>query len=226
MMRRRLFPIGVAMTLVALSTARLAGATDQTSATYRVVADVFTGANPALACQSYDAKAGLSVAQVGVVGYQASPSYRLELGYQAASEGFDTDADGIPDADDPDTDGDGLANALDTPGAFGTSAYLTDSDNDGQDDYQEWIAGTAGNDPNDRFRVQAIERSTGASAALRWRGVAGRRYAIEGATNLLSAAAWKARGATNLTVSGDTTFADTNAAPSRLHYRVKASLVP
>jgi len=57
-----------------------------------------------------------------------------------------------------DMDKDGLSD-LDEVVDFGTSPTNVNTDGDGHDDYQEWIADTDGTDSNDYFRITAIAQT-------------------------------------------------------------------
>lgn len=63
-------------------------AAGQTSATYRVVADVFCSAVPRLAVGSAGYQVSLSVGQFSVAGEQAGSSYSAADGYQATTEAW------------------------------------------------------------------------------------------------------------------------------------------
>ena len=116
-----------------------------------------------------------------------APTYVVSLGFQPMILGLDTDRDGIPDAEDWDDDGDGLSDSIDprpydsdndgknnfadndddndglddgAEAVFGTSWITPNTDADPHDDFQEWIAGTDGCDPNDFFHIAALDLNT------------------------------------------------------------------
>ena len=228
-------PLVIALTVVMLCSI-LAGrsvAAGQTSRTYRVVADVFTGANAGLAVGASRCQASLSVGQSAIAGRQASATFSVPEGYQATTEGFDTDYDGVPDSVDADDDGDGVPDVVDgrpydTDGdgmnnigdpdddneglpdeeehRFGTSWIDPNTDDDAHDDYEEWIAGTDDTDSNSFFRiVDVISRADGMTR-IEWAGVQGRTYTLLATNELTGAASWETLWSTNVAVSGATAY--------------------
>ncbi|MBN1675807.1 MAG: hypothetical protein JXR37_32485 [Kiritimatiellae bacterium] len=229
---------------VAIPLAAALGA-GQSSADFTVAADVFTAANTGSGVGSAAFQMSVSVGQRAVAAEQtAGGDFALEAGFQAASEGFDSDCDGIADADDPDADGDGIADAVDPrpydtdedgennvtdadddgdgltdeqEWLFGTSRVEANTDGDAHDDYQEWIAGTSGTDSGSVFEVSALDKGTGDSIEIQWQGVAGRTYEVQSATNLVgTGVVWNTESTTNVTASGPITYG--NPSPPVLHY--------
>jgi hypothetical protein len=91
------------------------------------------------------------------------------------------------------------------------SADFTDPDNDGMNNWQEWIAGT---DPTDPLSVLSMVSATKSptSATVTWESTSTRSYFIQRASELGAQPAF-ATIVTNVTGrSGTTTFTDTNAA--------------
>ena len=83
--------------------------------------------------------------------------------------------------------GDGISNQWrqEQYGTPGGPAADEDSDDDGQDNLREYIAGTRPLDPHSLFAVESLAPAPGAPLELRWPFAAGRRYTVYGTTNLL-----------------------------------------
>lgn len=97
---------------------------------------------------------------------------------------LDTDADGVPDENDPDNDNDGLCDGTELAGtafvpATPSDPVARDSDRDGAADGAEAAAGT---NPADARSVLSISglRAGRATALLRWKGRGGMTYEIVG----------------------------------------------
>lgn len=220
-------------------------AAGQSSASYEIVADVYCGANANVGAGSASYQMSRSVAQFSVVNQEsAGGTFALQPGYQATTEGFDSDGDGTVDETDPDTDGDGIPDTTDgTPydfdadgdnnvtdpdddddglsdadeAGFGTSHLNPNTDGDPHNDNEEWIAGTSGTDSNSYFQVDLIDRANFDTVTVECQGVAGRTYTLGAATNLLgTSVTWAAQGATNVTAPGTVTF--TSPADAALRY--------
>jgi hypothetical protein len=217
-----------------------------------VAAHVFCSAASPTAVGSARYQVSLSVAQWGVVGSQGGSTRDLELGFQAAAGGLDSDYDGVADGDDLDSDGDGIADSEDVrpydtdndglnnlvqdddddgegledseEWPFGTSLVIRDTDGDGFDDLAEWIAGTGGTDPDDCFRISGMLAAQ-AAVDIEWLGVAGRRYEILGIADLLSTGEWSVVGETNVTVSGPVVLTDMSPSGQGF-YKARVSLWP
>jgi len=225
-------------------------AAGQRSASYGVAADVFTQGDSALAVGSATYQISVSVGALTVSGAPATGgTVRLIPGYQATTEGYDTDGDGFPDDRDPDSDGDGLADADDSlpydtdndglnnlvmdedddgdgladceEWAFGTSPVNANTDGDPHNDYEEWVADTRGNDPNDFFRIKAVALQKD-GIAIAWSGISGRRYDVKAVPDLSATGEWATIWTTNPAVSADITYAPSGSL-ARAFFRLRVS---
>ena len=101
----------------------------------------------------------------------------------------------------------------------GSADYL-DSDGDGMNNWQEWIAGT---DPTDALSLLRLlpPPLTGTNMTVSWQSVAGVTYFLERSTNLVASPCFTCV-ATNLPGQpGTTIYTDTNAVESgQFYYRV------
>lgn len=100
------------------------------------------------------------------------------------------------------------------------SADFVDSDGDGMNNWQEYIAGT---DPTDPTSVLEIVSGPSASSQdITWASVSSRTYSIERSTNLNSLNSFSILQSNIAGVYGTTTFTDTNMTGSRqFYYRVR-----
>ncbi len=244
------FPLCACQLLLLIYSPPFAGAGGQTSETFRVVADVFAQSPSVLAVGSATFQASLSIGQRSLSSPPSSgPGIVLASGYQATTEGFDTDYDGIPDSLSPDADGDGIPDESDPmpydtdndglnnltfdsdddndgladaeEWLFGTALARRDTDTDGQDDYQEWIAGTRGNDAADFFHIASLSRD-GTRVLITWNGVAGRRYLVLSTNDLRSSADWAQLWSTNVNTSGEVTY-PYDAVPTPTFFKLRVS---
>lgn len=243
----RLIAVG-AVTLTACAANLYAAG--QGSASFQVVADVFLNADAEPAAWSANYQASASVAQRSAAGdSMTGGSITLAPGYQATTEGFDTDGDGTPDASDTDSDADGIADASDASpydtdsdgtsnladadddndglsdedeSGFGTSWVKTDTDADTQSDYHEWIAGTDGNNSGNLFGIANFARSGTGIVSVTWAGVAGRSYVVVATNTLTGSADWPILFSTNATGSSNITYSGSSAFTQDF-YRLKVS---
>jgi len=233
----------------------LAFAAGQSSPSYHVEADVRCGANANVGAGSASFQLSHSVAQFSVVApLNISATYTVEPGYQPQTDGFDSDGDGTPDTADADTDGDGTPDTADaTPYDYdddgrnnvtdpdddgdqladviecevGTSPLNPNTDGDPHNDYEEWIAGTGGDDSNSFFAVTQFELTGADTVTVEWQGVSGRTYTLGSATNLLDGTnvVWSTQATTNVTVDGTATL-DTSATAGPRFYRLTVEQTP
>jgi len=116
-----------------------------------------------------------------------------------------------------DTDGDGIPDDWETDNFGGPTNAIADadSDTDGADNYDEYIAGTGPNSSNSVLAITSFEANTNtATLVFRWPSVTGRVYSIWMATNALNdytqhigslAATAPTNGYTNMAPSSDGT---------------------
>jgi hypothetical protein len=100
------------------------------------------------------------------------------------------------------------------------SADNADPDDDRLNNYHEWRAGT---NPTDSASVLRLRQPmlVGSDLVVTWESVLGRRYIVEGSTNLALPASFGSVAANILGQPGTTTYTHTNAAGSTLRfYRV------
>lgn len=203
-----------------------AEAANQSSATYHVTADVFCRDMPALAVGSARFQQSLSVGQRAPVGKQSGASFQVEAGYQATTEGFDTDADRIPDNADQDDDRDGLADAADG------RPYDTDNDglnnlgqdaDDDNDSFADWVerlvTATDPLDPADFLALLNASR-TGSQIVASWRSVAGNnRYWLHRSVSVTNPV-WQPVAGPVTATGRVATATDTNPPVGRAFYRI------
>ena len=236
-----------AFALVTVSVSVNSMAAGHQSASYKVVADVFCISRSELMVGSGKYQLSVSLGQGSACGCAAkdgSSVHQLESGYQATSEGFDTDGDSTPDSFDGDSDGDGTADAEDprpydtdddsvnnladpdddndglsdlVEWEFGTSWVKGDSDQDGQNDYTEWVAGTDGNNASNLFEVSGVSVDETSRVRVEWWGVAGRTYKVLGAQELNAAEPWQDLFSTNMVLSTNVTYEDPSPPDCRFY---------
>jgi hypothetical protein len=221
--RRRAKGLGLAAALLPC----VVWAAGQGSASYRIEADVFEEASPAMAACAAHAQGSLSVEQAGVVGPIGSASYRIELGFQAATLGLDTDGDGLEDGSDPDADGDGVEDALDglpyDTDNDGLGNFLDpDDDNDGHSDVVEALR--THTDPLNAADVLHLVRVVRAApnSVVWWASEPGVEYWVDRAAVLTNEAAWVEIGGpvTGAGAGDETSLTHSNAPPTGF-YRVR-----
>jgi hypothetical protein len=100
------------------------------------------------------------------------------------------------------------------------SADYVDSDGDGLNNWQEWIAGTVPTDASSALRLLTPTRGA-PGLMLTWQSVANRTYFLERATNLDAAPPYSLLTSNLVGQAGTTTYTDTNAVgPGPFFYRV------
>ncbi len=133
-----------------------------------------------------------------------------------ASMTADSDHDGLPDEWE-------IAHGLDPLDATGNNGALGDPDDDGMNNWQEYVAGTDPQNPQDYLRFDSVTIS-GNNCLLQFTRHAGRAYAIEKLDALGSQDTWTSV-QENITGSGGYTFYDPLGASQRF-YRLRASPSP
>ncbi|HEY8241381.1 MAG TPA: DUF5110 domain-containing protein, partial [Kiritimatiellia bacterium] len=120
-----------------------------------------------------------------------------------------------------DADGDGLANTNEY--LSGGNPVRSDTDEDGMDDLEEFIAGTSLTNAASYLFIESETRvETNNTVVITWTAVTGRTYEVFYATNLLAGAGWQTLDTfTNVTGTGEVSVADTNVSVERT-YRVGA----
>ena len=126
----------------------------------------------------------------------------------------DTDTD----INNPDSDNDGIQDGYEVGNGLNplVNDALADFDQDGCNNFSEWIAGTKADDGADVFKVQAASSTpAGEGNAIHWDSVQGRLYSIYTHTNLLTD--WPSTPVDQ--VQGDgTPKVYTNSEPGNLRY--------
>lgn len=220
-------------------------AAGQTSETFGVSADVFNAADSSLSAGSVSMQGSASVSQHSLVEVQTSASFTVFSGYQAATGGFDSDYDGIPDSMDTDDDGDGVPDSADGyPGdtdgdgsrnladadddddqladteehSAGTSLILADTDGDTYTDYEEAVVtGTRATDSNDYLQVSGI---VSPGAVITWDAVTGKIYHIWGRSSLTGAGDWSDLSGPVTAAVVSMSWTNTGPAATQLNYRI------
>jgi hypothetical protein len=91
------------------------------------------------------------------------------------------------------------------------SADYADSDGDGMNNWQEWIADTNPTNSASNLRIVGISR-TNSATTVTWQSVSTRNYSVERASQLSSSASSFSTLATNVPGLADvTSYTDTNA---------------
>ena len=76
-----------------------------------------------------------------------------------------------------DNDDDGLNNSMEE--SLGTNPDNSHSDTDGVNDWEEWVAGTDGRNPDSVFILARLQRGLGNEALVAWDSVSGKRYEVQ-----------------------------------------------
>ena len=104
----------------------------------------------------------------------------------ASSTPPDNDGDYISDRNDPDDDNDGMPDTWEDD--YGLNPLVDDAaedkDEDGQCNYDEFIAGTDPTDPMSLLKVSAVAAGSGSTVIIRWQSVSGKFYSILRSSNL------------------------------------------
>jgi PKD domain len=90
------------------------------------------------------------------------------------------------------------------------SADFTDSDHDGLNNWQEWIAGTDPTDPKSALYLHAVTTNS-PGLLIQWDSVLGKLYSLERASNLSSSTPFAPIASQISGNNGTTTYLDTNA---------------
>ncbi|MCX7915983.1 MAG: hypothetical protein N3A53_06730, partial [Verrucomicrobiae bacterium] len=162
--------------------------------------------------------------------YNTATNASIWLAFSLASA-QDIDGDGLAntleqslgsDYENPDSDGDGMSDGFEHA-YFGHPTNASpgaDPDGDGQTNLQEFLAGTHPLNADSALRIVSIARQPNGDVHVTSTCVPGRRYVLEGTTNLVTTAF--ASVSTTNTASGTTiTFVDPAPAAPHKHYRVK-----
>jgi len=209
--------------LYMLAGTEICHAAGQSSPSYRIEADVQAIHRPGLAVGTPRTLASISAGQRSLAGVHSSTSFHIAHGYQATTEGFDSDGDGIPDHQDPDSDGDGVPDhADDSPYDFNGNGIPNvldpDIDGDHYSNWKEWLAGTNPYDPGDFLQWLSVERH-GGQVRIVWRAKPDQFYIIERSTNLTVGSNWTAMPGPIQATGTVMSITDTNTTPF-IHYRV------
>jgi hypothetical protein len=100
------------------------------------------------------------------------------------------------------------------------SADFTDSDNDGMNNWQEWICGTDPTDPASALRMLSPSNSP-SGMVVNWQSVTNKTYCLQRGTDLRLHPAFSSIQSNIASQTGTTSFKDTNATkPGPYYYRV------
>jgi hypothetical protein len=133
-----------------------------------------------------------------------------------ASLAADTDLDGLPDEWE-------MAHGLDPLDPVGNNGAAGDPDNDGMNNWQEYLAGTDPQNALDYLRFDSVS-ANGSNCLLQFTRRAGRTYAIEKIPSLDPAQTWVTLQG-NISGTGSYTYSDAiGAAPG--FYRLRAAKAP
>ncbi len=99
----------------------------------------------------------------------------------------------------------------------GSANYL-DSDGDGQNNWEEWVAGTDPTNPSSALQMMRPSSPAGPNNVVTWRSIANLDYYVQRATDLSAQPAFQTI-ATNIPGQiGTTSYTDTNAPPPGPYY--------
>ena len=165
----------------------------------------------------------ISLAATDSDGLAATDSATIAV---TAKPATDTDADGIPDAMDPDDDDDNIPDAWETAhnlDPLNPADAHANPDNDPHDNLSEYAADTDPNDAADYFRILSISNST-SRIDIRFSSSTNRFYALQASTGLPSRIWNDVPGSGPRRGNGGTdTFSSTNRQPAARFYRLRAT---
>lgn len=98
------------------------------------------------------------------------------------------------------------------------SVDYVDTDGDGANNFQEWLAGTTPTDSASVFRVLTVFQGT--LNSVRWLGVSNRLYTVQRATNLVPPLIFQTRASNIAGVNGTNGYSETPPASGAVLYRV------
>jgi hypothetical protein len=136
---------------------------------------------------------------------------KFRLAVEFIASGADLDGDGIPDAWE-------LLHA----GDLVTFNSTTDTDQDGQTDLQEYLAGTDPLDPDDNLRITNLSNPSPGHARITWTSNPTRQYRIEKRRSLSPDSLWTDLGLGLHLPSGAVTSRDISTAAPSEFYRIQA----
>lgn len=116
-----------------------------------------------------------------------------------------------------DLNNDGLSDVYAALHALAPGSGAADNDGDGATNLQEALAGTNPNDAQSRFLASAVAAPANA-VAVRWTGVAGKRYQLQSSPDL---ATWTDVGAPLVGAGAQLEFTDPAPLPGKRLYRVR-----
>lgn len=145
--------------------------------------------------------------------YRGSPPVTSSVFSAKSNRVFkDTDADGLPDYYES-------ANGLDIASGSDTNGPSGDADGDSMSNFEEWIAGTAANNPSSYFFAKYV-MPPGSNIVVQWNGYAGRSYVLERIGELASTNWISVYGPAPCDADQGMSFEDSNASATNF-YRIR-----